>query len=190
MQKNWNKFFDSHGRFYLLPHEDITKFINLCKERKLNKILDLGCGPGRHVVKLAEEGFEVFGIDISPSAASLAEKWLHQKNLEAEIFVADFDDKQKDFEDNSFDAILAVNTLEYGQQGEFGENLKQIGRLLRKGGLVFIVYRSEQSQLKHPDVPVQFKSEEDLKAEIAKHFEIEDFHIDQKHNFVVFAKKA
>lgn len=190
MPKNWNNFFDTHGRFYLLPHEDLPKFINTCKKEKLNKVLDLGCGSGRHVVKLAEEGFEVAGIDMSPSAASLAEKWLHQKGLEAEIIVANFDDKQKDFDDGSFDGVLAVNTLEYGEEGEFGENLKQINRLLRENGLVFIVYRTEASELKHPDVPIQFLTEEQFKVSIEKYFQIEDFHTDQKHNFVVFAKKA
>ncbi|MBD3280664.1 methyltransferase domain-containing protein [Candidatus Dojkabacteria bacterium] len=190
MQKKWNKFFDSHGRFYMLPHEDITKFINLCKKHKLSKILDLGCGSGRHVVKLAEEGFDVFGIDKSPSAAALAEKWLHQKNLEAEVFVADFDDKQKDFEDESFDAVIAVNTLEYGESGEFNSNLMQIYRLLKKDGLIFIVYRTEQSQLKHPDVPVQFMDEEKFRKTVKRHFKIAELYKDQAYNFVVFAKKA
>jgi SAM-dependent methyltransferase len=35
-------------------------------------VLDVGCGPGRHVVALAERGIPIMGIDITPSALALA----------------------------------------------------------------------------------------------------------------------
>jgi hypothetical protein len=35
-------------------------------------VLDIGCGPGRHVVALAEQGVVALGIDIAPSALSVA----------------------------------------------------------------------------------------------------------------------
>ena len=34
-------------------------------------VLDLGCGVGRHVVFLAERGFRMAGVDISPSGRQL-----------------------------------------------------------------------------------------------------------------------
>jgi SAM-dependent methyltransferase len=37
-------------------------------------VIDLGCGPGRLVVSLAEEGVEVLGVDSSPSAVTLARR--------------------------------------------------------------------------------------------------------------------
>jgi SAM-dependent methyltransferase len=37
-------------------------------------VIDLGCGPGRLVVSLAEEGVEVLGVDSSPSAIALARR--------------------------------------------------------------------------------------------------------------------
>ena len=37
-------------------------------------VIDLGCGPGRLVVSLADEGVEVLGIDSSPSAVALARR--------------------------------------------------------------------------------------------------------------------
>lgn len=190
MSNNWNQFFDSHGRFYLSPHESLIKFINICKSQKISRVLDMGCGSGRHVVKLAEEGFDVSGIDFSPSAASLAENWLHQKNLDAEIIVGNFDDKQKDFPDNSFGGVIAINTLEYGQEHEIENNLSQIKRYLKPDGLFLLVYRSKLSTLKHPNLPVQFFEQEDFKKIIEKYFEIDSFEIDKNHNFVVFAKNT
>ena len=37
-------------------------------------VIDLGCGPGRLVVSLADEGVEVLGVDSSPSAVALARR--------------------------------------------------------------------------------------------------------------------
>ena len=37
-------------------------------------VIDLGCGPGRLVVSLAEEGVEVLGVDSSPSAVAVARR--------------------------------------------------------------------------------------------------------------------
>jgi SAM-dependent methyltransferase len=35
-------------------------------------VLDVGCGPGRHVVELAEQGIVALGVDVSPIAVELA----------------------------------------------------------------------------------------------------------------------
>ncbi len=40
--------------------------------RAVPPVLDVGCGPGRHVGALAEQGMVVLGIDITPAALDLA----------------------------------------------------------------------------------------------------------------------
>jgi SAM-dependent methyltransferase len=41
-------------------------------ERAVSPVLDVGCGPGRHVVALARMGVTALGVDISQSAVTLA----------------------------------------------------------------------------------------------------------------------
>ncbi len=185
----WSQFYNDYGRFYLLPHTGINKFVNLCHKFGYTKILDMGCGSGRHIVELAGRGFDVTGIDLSPSAAQLAESWLNQKNLKGQVIVGDFDDEVPDFEDNTFQAILAVNSLEYGEEGELDYNLLQINRLLKSKGLIFLVFRSKETTLKHVDVPIQFLDEESLRKKINIHFKILDFSQDNDKNFVIYAQK-
>lgn len=43
------------------------------------KVLDLGCGAGRHAMFLAENGFEAYGIDISENAILEAKKRAQEK---------------------------------------------------------------------------------------------------------------
>jgi SAM-dependent methyltransferase len=42
--------------------------------RAVPPVLDVGCGPGRHVLALAERGMVVLGIDITPAALDLARR--------------------------------------------------------------------------------------------------------------------
>jgi SAM-dependent methyltransferase len=42
--------------------------------RALPPVLDVGCGPGRHVLALAERGVVALGIDITPAALEVARR--------------------------------------------------------------------------------------------------------------------
>jgi SAM-dependent methyltransferase len=42
--------------------------------RAVGPVLDIGCGPGRHVLALAERGVVALGIDITPAALDLARR--------------------------------------------------------------------------------------------------------------------
>ena len=42
--------------------------------RAVGPVLDVGCGPGRHVLALAERGVVALGIDITPAALDLARR--------------------------------------------------------------------------------------------------------------------
>jgi len=71
------------------------------------RILDIGCGLGVHLKRLQERGMLVSGLEAGPVAASLAARRLGEK---VDIEVGDAHDLP--YEDNSFDAVVMVNTLE------------------------------------------------------------------------------
>ncbi len=50
------------------------------------KILDLACGFGRHANRLAEKGYNVTGIDITPGFLEIAKKEAKEKGLEVNYF--------------------------------------------------------------------------------------------------------
>lgn len=53
------------------------------------KAIDLGCGAGNYGIYLAGLGFDVTGVDISPSAIALAEAHAKQKGVACRFLVAD-----------------------------------------------------------------------------------------------------
>lgn len=70
-QNEWMTFFDHHAPYYM--QEPFTKNTSeeidfLIEELGLppqSKILDVGCGTGRHSIELAQRGYKITGIDIS-----------------------------------------------------------------------------------------------------------------------------
>jgi ubiquinone/menaquinone biosynthesis C-methylase UbiE len=71
LENEWQKFFDQHAPDYMKnPWTGATQaevdFIEA--ELKLQpgaRILDVGCGTGRHAVALAQRRYQVTGVDIS-----------------------------------------------------------------------------------------------------------------------------
>lgn len=41
-------------------------------DRVIAAVLDIGCGPGRHLLELARRGIDGLGLDVTPSAVRLA----------------------------------------------------------------------------------------------------------------------
>lgn len=61
----------------LQTKKEVEFICSLLKLKGGEKILDIGCGKGRHAIHFAELGFEVLGIDISKS---LIDKAIHEAN--------------------------------------------------------------------------------------------------------------
>lgn len=49
------------------------------------RLLDLGCGTGRHVAHFARRGFEVTGVDLSPHMLEVARRKLARQGLKATL---------------------------------------------------------------------------------------------------------
>jgi SAM-dependent methyltransferase len=103
------------------------------------RVLDAGCGSGRNVVYLLRTGVDVCAVDTSPGAiaamrdlaAELAPE-LPETNFRVEPAEA------MTFEDESFDAVLAIALLHFApDEAQFAAMLAGLWRVLRPGGLFF-----------------------------------------------------
>ena len=60
---DWDDVFAKKGKYFTTPHPDMERLANLFDEKGVRRILDLGCGTGRHLLFLLKKGFEVYGLD-------------------------------------------------------------------------------------------------------------------------------
>jgi ubiquinone/menaquinone biosynthesis C-methylase UbiE len=97
---------DPKNRF-VAELEDQLMF-RLLGPEKGERLLDIGCGTGRHLLTFSEMGLDVTGLDASPYMLEIARKRLRHKANLHEGFAEDLP-----FEDNSFDIATIVTTLEF-----------------------------------------------------------------------------
>ena len=70
------------------PPDLLVELIDTGKVRPCRAV-DLGCGAGNYAIYLATRGFEVIGIDISPTAVKIAKENARTKNVNCNFLVAD-----------------------------------------------------------------------------------------------------
>lgn len=97
---------------------------------KGKRILDAGCGTGYCLNLLKQKGFDGIGVDRS-------ENMLNQlKNTYPELVVKTADIRKMPFADNSFDAVISIETIRYFSDRK--PLLDEIYRVVRPGGSIFV----------------------------------------------------
>ncbi|MFV0525536.1 MAG: SAM-dependent methyltransferase [Acidimicrobiales bacterium] len=61
--------------------QEVRALTELGRLRPGDRVLDVGCGPGRHALGLAEAGFEVVGVDVSAPFVDLARSAAAERGL-------------------------------------------------------------------------------------------------------------
>lgn len=147
--KQWNRVFKKYGRVFLEPQEDMGKVVDLFKKRGVNKVLDLGCGTGRHIVFLAKNGFEVYGIDIAEQGINITKHWLKEEKLNADLKVGSIY-KKLPYKNDIFDAVISTNTIHHEKIENIRKAILEIERILKPGGLIFVTVRKRKFKKFYP----------------------------------------
>ena len=105
------------------------------------RVLDIGGGPGRYAIWLAQRGHRVVLADLSPELLSIARAKIVQAGVEAmveEIVEADACDLSL-WADDSFDAVLSLGPFYHLPDAEDRHSAAaELGRVLRPGGPAFV----------------------------------------------------
>ena len=139
------KVFKEKGKVWVKPQEDIPKLSRKWKKEGMKRILDLGCGTGRHLVYLAKKGFEAYGIDIAEEGIKIARKWLEKENLRADLKVGDIY-KTLPYKDGFFDAVICIRTLNHGKIEWIRKAIKEMHRILKPNGYVFVAVHKHKGK--------------------------------------------
>ena len=105
---------------YFSEYEDWSQVERSAIEFVKGRVLDIGCGAGRHSLYLQKKGFDVLGIDNSPLAIKV---WKLRGLKNAEVMAIE----DVDFRPDSFDTIIMMG-INFGLFGSF----KKARRLLKK----------------------------------------------------------
>ena len=107
-----------------------------------SSLLDVGCAKGFMLHDLEEliPGIAVSGVDISDYAIEHA-----MEGVQSKVQVADA--RNLPFADNSFDIVIAINTIHNLEREDCAKALREIERVSRKGSFITVdAYRDDEEK--------------------------------------------
>jgi 2-polyprenyl-3-methyl-5-hydroxy-6-metoxy-1,4-benzoquinol methylase len=105
------------------------------KNKKSLKVIDFGCGTGVMSYELATNSHEVVGLDLDLRPVNLLKEDIDYPDsitfMEGDLF-------DKDLEENTFDAVIALDVLEHMNDDQLRKYMGKFRSLLKDGGEVII----------------------------------------------------
>ena len=151
--------------------EERAHFLSFLQDENKQTLLEIGAGPGRDSLFFKEQGLQVTCIDLSPKMIELCQ----QKGIDAHVM----DMVYLDFEQDSFDAVFALNSFLHLTKDEFPLSLENVRNVLRPAGLFYLgIYGGFEfadiweKDFYRPKRFFSFHSDENLKGILTDTFEI------------------
>lgn len=144
MKKSWYKTWFNSNYYHILYHhrdeteagEFLDRLITAIPLEENSRIIDIGCGKGRHAIYLNKRGFEVDGIDLSKASIASARQ---SENDRLSFYVHDM---REVFKAGHYDYVLNLFTS-FGYFEEESDDLRSMQAMaanLKPGGRLILDY--------------------------------------------------
>ena len=119
--------------------DEMTEFVikSIPPDSSFSSILELGCGDGNLSIELAKKGFNVYGIDISPTAINWAKEKAVENNVKADFRIGNVTDLP--YENDFFDIVVDGHCLHCIIDDDRKLFLENAMRVLKKGGMLVVM---------------------------------------------------
>lgn len=133
---NASEYAGRPGKFPTPPH-----VLRLIKTLKVDdKVVDLGCGPGRDTKHFIQAGIKYLGIDFSEETLKIARK----NNPKVQFQTADL--RLLDFPPGSVNAFMAIASLYHLTKSDFKQLMSKLFLQLTKDGQLLMVMKKGASE--------------------------------------------
>ena len=135
---DWNNI---NNNYWEIPDEYMYFLVNKWGSREKSKVLDLGCGIGRHSKLFAQNNFDVTALDISQSGLNRVNDMAREHNLNMKTVVGNI--VEVPLSEKQFDGIVAFNSVYHTDTNGFYKVISEIKRVLKNDGEAFITLLSK-----------------------------------------------
>jgi ubiquinone/menaquinone biosynthesis C-methylase UbiE len=120
------------------PLPGVVDLADNLKREGAKRVLDLGCGAGRHSILLGKAGFQVVALDISETALTILEGRLKTASIH-NVTLVRHDMLELPFIDNYFDGVICTNVLHHGKLVEIKQATREVHRVMKNGASASVV---------------------------------------------------
>jgi len=136
----WDKV---EEEYWLEPAKEVVGLLERWKKAGYSRILDLGCGLGRHSLLFARSCFSVTGFDLSATGLARLMELAAGERLEVITAVGDL--RELPFRDAAFDCVLAYRSIYHSDFQGLSAAIEGVGRVLAPGGEFFANFIARES---------------------------------------------
>ena len=153
---NWNVVEGDFKNIWLEPSVSSFYLAERWLGLKKENFLDLGCGLGRHSIYMAEKGFITYAFDLSHDAVIKTKEYAKAKGLSINCMEGDM--LSLPYENDFFDCIMCYNVISHTDTEGIKKIIKEIHRVLKKDGEVYLTLCSKETWGFKQDWPVVDKN--------------------------------
>jgi SAM-dependent methyltransferase len=163
------------------PPEELVAFVQEGKVRPCRTI-DLGCGAGNYACWLADLGFDVTGVDSSPTAIKIARELVEKKRARCRFIVADLLGDLNEVE-GTFDFAFDWEVLHHIFPEDRETYIRNVHRITSPGARYFSVCFSQDDPQfggtgKYRETRIgtrlYFSSESEIRELVSPYFRIQE----------------
>ena len=148
----WETAYTSGDNLLFYPHEEIIRFFSRYIRKKVSinnflnvsenideeRLLDLGCGIGRHIIFANEMGIDAYGIDLSQTAINFALKWASARDIsEPTSKIIQGDVRELPWPDDFFQYAVSHGVLDSMPFEVATAACAELARVMKTGGLFY-----------------------------------------------------
>jgi SAM-dependent methyltransferase len=157
----WDKSYSRRENFIFSPSDEVVRFISRYLRKRIgfneivdvspntykSKVLDIGCGIGRHIHFGVSMQLDMYGVELSSTAVSVAHDWIKFSGLEIDaknIHCGDI--RQLPWPNDFFDHALSDSVLDSMNFSIACESVNEICRVMKSGGLLYCSLISKRDE--------------------------------------------